>query len=61
MTSNQIENNSNSAVTANKFPLLYLFNKITCNRNIKIKAQLRILKCIAIVKEVTQKVLKHDY
>ena len=31
------------------------------NRNIKIRAQLRILKCIAIVKEATRKVLKHDY
>ena len=28
------------------------------NRNMKIRAQLRILKCIAIVKEATRKVLK---
>ena len=31
------------------------------NRNIKIRAKLRILKCIAIVKEATRKVLKHAY
>ena len=31
------------------------------NRNIKIRAQLRILKCIAIVKEASQNVLKHIY
>ena len=31
------------------------------NRNIKIRAQLRILKCIAIVKEASQNVLKHFY
>ena len=31
------------------------------NRTIKIRAQLRILKCIAIVKEATRKVLKHNY
>ena len=29
------------------------------NRNIKIRAQLRILKCIAVVKVATRKVLKH--
>ena len=40
-----------------KISLLYLF--LYCN--IKIRAQLRILKCIAIVKETTRKVLKHDY
>ena len=28
------------------------------NRNIKVRAQLRILKCIAIVKEASRKVLK---
>ena len=31
------------------------------NRNIKIRAQLRILKSIAIVKEASRKVLKHVY
>ena len=31
------------------------------NRNIKIRAQLRILKCIAIVKKASRKVLKHVY
>ena len=31
------------------------------NCNIKIRAQLRILKCIARVKEATRKVLKHVY
>ena len=30
-------------------------------RNIKIRAQLRILKCIAIIEEATRKVLKHVY
>ena len=31
------------------------------NRNIKIRAQLRILKCIAIVKEASRKLLKYVY
>ena len=32
-----------------------------CNHNIKITAQLRILMCIAMLKEASQKVLKHVY
>ena len=31
------------------------------NHNIKIRGQLRILKCITIVKEASRKVLKHVY
>ena len=32
-----------------------------CNLNTKIKAQLRILKCIVVLKEASRKVLKHVY
>ena len=38
------------------------YQTVMCyNRNIKIRDQLRILKCIAIVKEASRKVLKHVY
>ena len=45
----------------NKYPLAIDFPGGKCNCNIKIRTQLRICNCIAIVKEATQKVLKHVY